>query len=125
VADVDGLAVEGVYGAAEPTEAVAVKPNVLANFDEGNGGARVGKGAAEAVSGRVGLHSSSGGLHGAVAGGDGGVGMEVVADEEARGLAGDGGGGAGAVGAGGIVACLIGHSECEIGGEGGRLGGDA
>jgi len=39
VADVHGLAVEGVDGAAEPPLAVAVELDGLADFDERDGGA--------------------------------------------------------------------------------------
>jgi len=85
----------------------------------------VGTGTAEVVSGRVVLHGVARGLHGFVAGGDGGVGVVVGADEEARGLAGDGRGGGGAVGAGGVVAGFVSHGEGEVGRELGRLGRDA
>jgi len=42
VADVHGITVEGVDGAAEPPLAVAVEPDGLNDLDEWDGGARVG-----------------------------------------------------------------------------------
>ena len=79
VAHVHGLAVERVDGISEPAVAVAVEQDLLAEFDEWDGSAGVGKGTAEAVSGRAVLHRVACGLHGPVAGGDGGVGVVVMA----------------------------------------------
>jgi len=102
-----------------------VKPDGLADVDEGDVGAGVREGAAEAVGSGVALHGRPGGLHGGRACGDGGVGVQVVPDEEAGRLAGDGCGGGDAVGAGGIVSGFVCHGECEFGGEAGRFGEDA
>jgi len=46
VANVHSIPVERVDGAAEPPLAVAMEPDGLADFDEWDGGARVGPGAA-------------------------------------------------------------------------------
>ena len=118
-ADVDGLAVERVDGAAQPAVAVAVKPDVLADGDEGDDGAGGGEGTAEAVSRRVAFHGGTRRLHGSGAGGEGGIGVVVVTYEEAGEVAGDGGRGSDAVGARGVVSGLVGHGEGEVGGEGG------
>jgi len=125
VADVHGLAVEEVDSAADPPLAVAVKPDGLSDLYERDGSARLGEGAALAVGGGVGLHGGSGGRHGAVVGGDGGFKVVVGADKEAGGFPGDGSGGRGSVGARGVVAGLVGHSDGEVRGEFGGLGGDA
>ena len=125
VADVHGRSVERVYSAAETPLEVPVEPEGLAYLDEWDGAAWVGEGAAQAVGGGAGFHGGAGGLHGAVASGDGGVMVVVVADKEAGGLPGDGSGGRETVGARGVVAGFLSHSEGKVPGEVGRLGGDA
>jgi len=124
VSDVHCLAIETVHRAAEPPFAVAVEPDSLADLNEWESGAGVEEGAAKVVGSDVRFHCGTRGLHDAVASGYCGVKVLVVADEATRGLPGDGSGGRRAVGARGIVAGFVGHSEGEIGGEAGRFGDD-
>ena len=112
------LAVKGVDAPAEPAEAVPVNRDLLVDRHDGHAGAGVEEGAVEAGVRRVALYGGAGGLHGGVASGDGGVGVVVVAGQEAWQVAGDGLGRGDAVGAGGVVAGLVCHGQGEVVGEG-------
>jgi len=80
VTDVYGLVVERVCRAAEPPLAFAVEPYILVDLEGRIDGAQVGESAAEAVASGAGFHGGAGCWHGALAGGNEGVKVVVVAD---------------------------------------------
>jgi len=125
VTDIYGLVVKRVCRAAEPPLAFAVEPYILVDLVGRIDGAQVGESAAEAVGSGAGFHGAPGCWDGALAGGNEGVKVVVVADEEAWGLPSDGSSWRGAVGTRGVVTGFVGHSKGQVDGQAGRFCGDA